>query len=61
MSYEEKKLKVRVVYFTIFKIRKYVIYYLRLPFEQYNVYVTGSILHIMLNIIIIILIYKLLY
>ena len=31
MSYEENRLKVCVVYFTIFKIRKYVKYYLRLP------------------------------
>ena len=37
MSYGEKKLKVWVVYFLIFKIRKYVIYYLRLPCDaKYN-------------------------
>ena len=30
----QKKLKMCVVYFTIFKIRKYVKYYLRLPCEQ---------------------------
>ena len=36
----KKKLKMCDVYYTIFKIRKYVKYYLRLPCEQWNVYVT---------------------
>ena len=31
---KKKRLKVCVVYFTIFKIKKYVKYYLRLPCEQ---------------------------
>ena len=31
MSYSEKRLKMCVVYFTIFKIRKYVKYYSRVP------------------------------